>query len=219
MSPEGKETMSEAEVLHPASTEKEVRRLLRKHVQKLSRVLLTPEYHRTYDTFIRGQIGILEWLQREARRKQPSKKYRRLCRWLLESTATAQLGPLTRLTPGQLTTFDQVLNAILIGLCGGDAAPGSLDPAALISLQKRVLIAPKKRGPKNRSKYDEAFLRHMSGEEITSIARTMDAQSFQNDPVNAIQKYWSAIERRRQQALRSQAALPTRRNSKRKYVE
>lgn len=212
--------MSEAEVLHPASSEKEVRRLLSKYAQKLGRVLLTSECHRSIDAVIRGQIAILQLLQREARRKKPSQKYRRFCRWLVESTATAQLGPLTGLTPEQLATLDTVLNAVLVaGLRGGDAAPGSLDPTAFISLQKKLLIAPQKRGPKNRSKYDEAFLRHMSGEEITSIARHMDPQGFQNDPVNAIQKYSRAIERRRQEALRPQAASPPGRNSKRKYVE
>jgi hypothetical protein len=148
------------------------------------------------ETVIYNQTGILQWLQREARRRKPSKPYLRFCRGLVLEAAKP-LGPLARLTPNQLATLDQVMHGVLQSMGGRNPIPGSLDGKAFVSLQKVFFVPPRKRGPKNRRKYDEAFSRHLNGEEVSSIARELEPEAYERDPVNTLQRYCHAFNRRR----------------------
>jgi hypothetical protein len=81
--------MPEEEALKPpksANAPDAVRKILRKHFRKLTKILLTRNCHRVFEDQIEELIVMLELLQREARRKTPSKEYRQFCHNLAPTT-------------------------------------------------------------------------------------------------------------------------------------
>jgi hypothetical protein len=196
--------MPETEVLpaKPMTTEKAVRAILRRHARKLTRVLLTPECHGMIEQQILLLVHMLEFLRHEASLKERSEEYTQFCEGMLSAAATSEIGPLGSLGGAGFDAFEKLLDTIVAGMA--DQAPSfeKLDPAAFISFQKKLLVAPKKRGPKYQPNYDEAFLRHMKGEPISSIARDLEPEAFLEDSANTIQRYFNAMERRREDLAR-----------------
>jgi hypothetical protein len=89
-----------------------------------------------------------------------------------------------------------MMAAVVASLAEGEPATGQVDPVGFVSLQKKLFVAPKKRGPRYQRSYDEAFERHINGEDVTSIARDLEAVAFEFDPVGTVQRYYNAFQRR-----------------------
>jgi hypothetical protein len=186
---------------HPSDGERAIRRILRKYAVKAKTILLSRACHSYLENLIRSQIALLERLKREAERERRGKPlslgFRQCCRELVEGAARIELGPLSSLDADQIIVLEKVLDAMLDGIRGRDAIPGSLDPMAFLSFQKKIFVQPKKRGPKSQPNYDVAFARHQRGEEVSSIARDMEPNAYERDPVNTLQRYCNAFKRRR----------------------
>jgi hypothetical protein len=182
-----------------ANTEQAVRKVLRRYARDFSKVLLTRNCHRVIEQQIESLIFTLQFLKREARRKVRSKEYTQYCKDLLATAAAGHIGPLASLPPEQLGTLEKLMNAMVRGFAG--KPPEKMEATDFLSLQKKI-FQNGKRGPKFLSKYHKAYLLSLKGETVTRIARKLDPEKFQIDPVNTLQKYWRAIERRKRQAFR-----------------
>jgi hypothetical protein len=183
----------------PENMEEAVRAMLRDHVERLGKVLLTPECHQMLDSEIRQRIALLEFVKREAALEERSPEYAGFVEHLTMTLAESQLGPLNRIKPEQLQTLEALLNSLLVGLAG-QAPQESLDGRALIDLQRKVFIEPKKRGPKPDPHFDAAYERYKLGESPSEIARDLEPQAYKVDTWTTLQRYTRAFKRRDDQA-------------------
>jgi hypothetical protein len=173
-------------------TEDEVHALLSRHLIELEHLLLTPKFRQVLAGIINGWIILYKYFEREARRKKPSKQYHEA----FKKFAAGDLSVFGDLKPEQIIVVEQMLRGLLDTLRGATEFPRTIDAQQFVSVVKKVFVPAKKRGPKNRGDYDEAYIRHVRGEEVSSIARDMEPDAYQRDPVNTLQRYCNAIKRR-----------------------
>jgi hypothetical protein len=175
-----------------------LRAILHKAAVRLFRVALTPSCHRNIEELLTAVIDLLQMAKREARRKKRSKDYNEFRRTALNWVANADLGIAAHLTSGDLKMASMVLDAMIDSLAGKSKLKNSDGTEKeFLDFQKRIFVPAKKRGPKNRPLGDEAYARYRKGEGIADIAR--DLYPDELDPVNAIQKVWRAIQRRKRE--------------------
>jgi len=179
-------------------SEAAARVFLRKSLRNIEKLLLNPVCHGMLEDLIRQQIALLEALKRERRRKTRSKAYLELRRHFLRC-CEGPLGALGELPPDLLALANTMVNAFISHLAGSRRTP-KIDPVRFISLQRRIFVHPKKRGPKHCATFDEAYRRFLRQESITTIAREMAPQAFAADPLNTVQKFSKAIHRRKRAA-------------------
>jgi hypothetical protein len=173
-------------------TEEDVRALFSRHVIELEHLALSPKFRQVFAGIINGWIILYKYLEREARRKKPSKHYNEAFKKL----AAGDLSVFGELKPEQIIVLDQMLGGLLDTLRGATEFPRTIDAQQFVSVVKKVFVPAKKRGPKHRVDYDEAYIRHVRGEEVSSIARHMEPDAYERDPVNTLQRYCNAIKRR-----------------------
>ena len=176
----------------PAGSEAVARGILRRHARRMIRAIVTPEFFRMHAEFIAVQARMHLVLRREAARKKPSRWYVQFCEELLENAATQELGRIAGAPEQDLVTLDQVLNAVERGLLGKSAV-GKIAPAAFVSLNKRLLVPPGKRGPKRRELNDRAYARNIKGEPVSSIAQDLDPIGYQNDSFRSMNRFTKAL--------------------------
>ena len=178
------------------STEKAVRAILQRHVQQFTRVLLTPACHANIEEHAYQMLAFVEFLKKEARRKTRSKPYLEFRERLLNKAASEEIGSLASLRADNLHEFERMLQAIVGGFGNKGLPFDKLDPTAFLSIQNTLLIPRKKRGPRYKPNYDDAFKRSLN-ESVAEIARDLEPDAFNEDPVGTIQRYSTAFERRR----------------------
>jgi hypothetical protein len=141
-------------------------------------------------------LANLQFLKAEARRKKRSKIYTNFSRNMLAGIASAQIGPLSRLTVKDLPAFKKLLNGIVDGMAG-KATLHTIEGKAFVSLQKKLFIQPSPRGPKPHANLKQAFSRWDAGEPISNIARDMEPELYAIDPLRAMDRIWKGIDRRK----------------------
>jgi hypothetical protein len=72
-----------------------------------------------------------------------------------------------------------------------------VDAADFVALQKKILVSPKKRGPKVEQIYNEAFRRFRKGETVRSIAQDLRPDHYQADADGTLRRFQRAIQRRK----------------------
>lgn len=183
-----------------ASSEREIRAAFRRMAGKITALFLDPRSDRFMEAIIRQLIGFLNWLRRERRRKARSKDFRELEKFL-SHFAEGTLGPLATFSAAQISDLEGMLDAMITAI----VRPGSddkIDPIRFVALQKKILVHPKKRGPKEHSVYDEAYRLWKLGEPITDIAQRFAPGAYQADNLNTLQKFSKAIHRREKRVRR-----------------
>lgn len=178
--------------------DKAVRALLRKKAQHFGEALLKPECHRMIRELVQQGIFFVQFLQRESKRKKPSKLYQQFIENMFAAIAEKSLGRFADLSPEEFATFETILNGAMSFFAGKDPRE-ILDGNEFVALQRRMFVIPKKRGPKNRQMLDEAYARHRKGETIKQIAQSLDPVGFGLDPDSAMQKIVKGIQRRKRQ--------------------
>ena len=181
--------------------EQAVRALLGQHAERFGELLLKPPCRRMVADFARQATTAKKFLAREARRKTRSKGYAQLVEKLMRRFAEAPFGRFGDLTPEQFLQLQLFLGAIEVGMAGmTPEAPA--DPKAFVGLQEKIFVTPKKRGPKNKAFFDEAYARRQNGESVREIAHALDPD-FEADPDSSMQRINKAIRRREKQAKAS----------------
>lgn len=175
----------------------DARAILKRCLRRLTDAFLSPECHAQMRAHIEGQIAFLRGLEFEATLRRRSPEYRLFCKKLMNEVAESSLGPLEHLSPSELASFEGMLDACVGQLIGKPVPAQTVDPAAYVAFQRRIMVSPRKRGPRYRPSYDVAFQRLLEGKDITSIARELEPEAYENDPIGTVQRYSKALSRRR----------------------
>jgi hypothetical protein len=143
-------------------------------------------------------VEMLEFLRYEASLEERSAEYAEFCESMLTDAATAEIGPLASLGEADLEAFEKVLETVISGMGNRPLSFEKIDAGAFVSFQKKLLVRPKKRGPKFQPNFDDAFLRYLNGESASEIARDLEPEAYEEDSTATIQRYCNAFERRRE---------------------
>ncbi len=184
--------------LSKKDAEKAVRAIFRDHFRKLTKALLKPVCHRMLEAEIVKLIATVQFFKHEAKRKKPSRAYLDFCRRRAAEAIHGYIGNLNTVNAEQLAILRKMLDGIIRGMLGKPVR--RLDPAGFVELQRKMFIEPRKRGPKQRAMFDEAYRRFRRKESVTAIAREMAPKAFADDPLNTVQKFSKAIHRRKRAA-------------------
>ena len=140
-------------------------------------------------------IALHQLMRREHRRKRPSKIFQELRRNMLK-LCEGELGRLAMLDPHLIETLDTLLDGFIKAFKKPPLEP-VVDPADFVALQKKILVSPKKRGPKLEQIYNEAHRRSRKGETVRSIAQDLQPDHYQADPDGTLHRFQRAIHRRK----------------------
>jgi hypothetical protein len=190
------------------SSEAEVRAILDHHFRRLTKAMLSPVFHRILKGEIVQRAGLLTALRREARRKKPTKRYLDFCRYMTMQAYDLAVGPLGNLDRQQIIALKATLDLLIAGM--RNASKPKLDPTGFLSLQKKLFVAPRKRGPKRHEVFDEAYRRSLKSETIRSIAQDLEPDAYRADTANTMQRFYKAIKRRELAARAARKHRPAR---------
>jgi hypothetical protein len=182
----------------PEDVEKALRALLRKHVRKLGKALLTPGCRGLVESFVLQGIAVLGFLERESKRKNPTKAYERFFEDMKSGIAEGDLSPFARMKLKDVSALGKLLDSLMAGI--GGRKPPQIDAKAFVDMQGRAFVTPQKRGPKNKELGDAAFLLALKNESTKSIAQRLDPDGFALNADKSMQNIRRAVALRRRQA-------------------